>query len=107
MVPRNNPAYPDGFEIKPELFRIDGGVPIQGLPSEGHLQRIEKSLPHMAVEAFLPAKWFGIDELKAGMRLKVNIALVSYFREFAMVWSGSPGMGEISEPTSFREIVLE
>jgi hypothetical protein len=107
LVAKNNPSYPDGFEIKPELFRLEGGVPIQKLPSEGHVQRIEKSLPHMAVEAFLPAKWFGLDELKAGMCLKVNIALVSYFREFSMVWSGNPDIREISDPTVFRKIVLE
>jgi hypothetical protein len=107
LVAKNNPSYPDGFEIKPELFRLEGGVPVQKLPSEGHVQRIEKSLPHMAVEAFLPAKWFGLDELKAGMCLKVNIGLVSYFREFSMVWAGNPDTGEISDPTVFRKIVLE
>ena len=106
-LPRNNSSYPDGFEIKPELFRLEGGVPMLKLPAEGHVQRIEKSLPHMAVEAFLPAKWFGLDELKPGMRLEVNIALVSYFREFAMAWSGNPDVGEISDPKVFRKIVLE
>ncbi len=107
FVAKNNPAYPDGFKIEPELFRVEGGALVQKLPSEGHVQRIEKSLPHMAVEAFIPAKWFGLDELKAGMCLNVNIALVSYFREFEMVWAGKPAPGEISEPGVFRKIVLE
>jgi hypothetical protein len=61
----------------------------------------------MAVEAFFPAKWFGFDELKPGMRLRANIALVSYFREFAMVWAGNPEIKQISDPQVFREIVLE
>jgi hypothetical protein len=107
LVAKTNAAYPDGFEIKPELFRLDGGAPVQKLPSEGHVQRIEKSLPHMAVEAFLPAKWFGLDELKAGMCMEINISLVSYFREFTMTWAGNPDMGEISDPKAFRKIVLE
>jgi hypothetical protein len=107
LVPRDNPEYPDGFEIKAELFRMEKGVPGQKPASEGHVQRIEKSLPHMAVEAFFPAKWFGLDELKPGMRLRANISLVSYFREFAMTWAGSPEMSEILEPEDFREIVLE
>ena len=71
------------------------------------MQRIEKSLPHIAVEAFFPAQWFGLDELKPGMRLSANIALVSYFREFAMAWAGKPEISKISDPQVFTEIVLE
>ena len=108
LIAQNNPSCPDGFEIKPELFRLENGVPVQKLPSEGHVQRIEKSLPHIAVEAFFPpAQWFGLDELKPGMRLSANIALVSYFREFAMAWAGKPEMSNISNPQVFTEIVLE
>ncbi|SPF33519.1 conserved exported hypothetical protein [Syntrophobacter sp. SbD1] len=107
LIPQNNPSYPDGFEIKTELFRIEKGLPEQKLPSQGHVLRIEKSLPHMVVEAFFPAKWFGVDELKPGMRLRANIALVSYFREFEMTWAGNPQIKEISDPRDFREIELE
>ncbi|MGD0398802.1 MAG: hypothetical protein ABSC04_07805 [Syntrophobacteraceae bacterium] len=107
LIPENNSSYPDGFEIKPVVFRLQKGLPDQELSPEGHVQRIEKSLPHMAVEAFFPAKWFGVDELKRGMRLRANIALVSYFREFAMVWAGKPQLEQISDPQVFTEIVLE
>ncbi|MGA3113563.1 MAG: hypothetical protein ABSF90_03925 [Syntrophobacteraceae bacterium] len=107
LIPENNSSCPDGFEIKPELFRMEKGVPDQKLPSEGHVQRIEKSLPHMDVEAFFPAKWFGLDELKPGMRLRANIALVSYFREFTMVWAGNPEIKQIQDPQVSTEIVLE
>ncbi|MGA2936233.1 MAG: hypothetical protein ABSF52_03935 [Syntrophobacteraceae bacterium] len=107
LIPENNSSYPDGFEIKPQLFRVEKGVAEQKLSIEGHVQRIEKSLPHVAVEAFFPAKWFGLDELKPGMRLRANIALVSYFREFAMVWAGNPEIKQMSDPQVFTEIVLE
>ena len=107
LVAENDPGFADGFAIKPELFRMDKGAFVERLPSEGHVQKIEKALPHMAVEAFLPARWFGLDELRAGMRLKANIALVSYFREFAMAWAGQPDVRQISDPADFREIVLE
>ncbi len=107
LIPKSNPSYPDGFEITPELFRLEKGVPGQELPSEGHVQRMDKSLPHMAIEAFFPAKWFGLDELKPGMRLRANIALVSYYREFAMVWAGNPEIREILDPQAFTEIELE
>ncbi len=107
MVPADNPSYADGFEINPRLFRIEAGKPPERLPDEGHVQRLDKALPHMLIEAFLPAKWFGLDRLKPGMRLKANIALVSYYREFTMTLAGSPDMGEIGNPSKFKEIVLE
>ncbi|HYA43451.1 MAG TPA: hypothetical protein VEF34_19270 [Syntrophobacteraceae bacterium] len=106
LVPQSNRSYPDGFEIKAEIFRLEKGAP-QREPSQGHVQRIEKSLPHMAVEAFFPAKWFGLDELKSGMRFRANIGLLSYYHEFAMAWAGNAEMNEILEPQDFREIVLE
>jgi len=107
LVPEINPQYPDGFEIKPELFRMEAGKQSEPLPVAGYFQRLNKALPHMIVEAFYPAKWFGLTELKPGMRLKANIALVSYYREFTMAWAGKPGMLEINDPSEFREIVLE
>ncbi len=107
LVPRNNPSSPDGFDIDPELFRLKKGVSVEKLPAEGRLQRIHESLPHIAVEAFFPAGWFGVDKLKAGMRFKANIAMMSYFREFTMAWAGKPEEKPILEPDDFREIVLE
>ncbi|MHC1728104.1 MAG: hypothetical protein AB9866_19225 [Syntrophobacteraceae bacterium] len=106
LIPEGNPSFPDGFEIAPELFRIENGKTTQRLPVSGHVQKLEKALPHMAVEAFFPAEWFGVDELKAGMRLKANVGLVSYFREFSMTWAGRPEVTEVINPSSFREILL-
>lgn len=102
-----NRLSPDGFDIHPELYRMEAGKPSDSLPVAGHLQRLNKALPHVAVEAFFPAGWFGLDELRPGMHLKANIALVSYYREFTMTWAGKPGMSEINDPSEFREIVLE
>jgi hypothetical protein len=107
MIPGNNPSYADGFEIKPVLFRMEGARPVEKLSTAGHVQKLEKSLPHMAVEAFFPAKWFGVEELKPGMRFKANIGLVSYFREFSMTWAGGSGVGDVTNPSAFREIVLQ
>jgi len=107
LVPHKNPTFPDGFEITPELFRIESGKPVERLPEAGRVQRLEKSLPHMAVEAFFPAEWFGATKFTAGMHLRVNIALVSYYREFTMALAGEPCMAAIENPSEFKEIVLE
>ena len=102
-----NLQSPDGFDIHPETYRMEAGRQSEPLPVAGYFQRMNKALPHVAVEAFYPAKWFGLTELKPGMRLKANIALVSYYREFTMAWAGKSGMAEINDPSEFREIVLE
>ncbi len=107
MLPEKDAKYPDGFGINPELFRIENGRPAERIGEQGRVQRIEKSLPHMAVEAFFPASLFGLNELKPGMRLGLNIGLVSYFREFTMTLAGKPEMSDIENPSHFREVVLE
>ncbi|MGC8490623.1 MAG: hypothetical protein ACP5SH_02685 [Syntrophobacteraceae bacterium] len=107
LVPHNNPSAPDGFGIAPQLFRLENAVCVQKLANAGHVQRIDESLPHIAIEAFFPAKWFGVDGLKAGMRFRVNIGMISYFREFTMSWAGIPEVGAITSPADFREIVLK
>ena len=107
LVPGKNPSSPDGFDIVPELFRLENTVRVQKLRTEGRLQRINESLPHIAMEAFLPAGWFGVDKLKSGMRFRVNIGVMSYFREFTMTWAGKPEERLISAPEDFREIVLK
>jgi len=106
LVPRDNPAFFDGFEVLPELFRMEDGKPAERMRETGHLQKLDKSLPHVVVEAFFPAQWFGTNELKAGMRLKANVALVSYFKEFSMAWAGGAGISEINSPSAFRDIEL-
>ncbi|MGC9195199.1 MAG: hypothetical protein ACP5IL_07065 [Syntrophobacteraceae bacterium] len=107
LVPRDNPSSPDGFDLIPELFRIKNGVCVEKLSADGHMQRINESLPHIGMEAFFPARWFGVDKLKSGMRFKVNIAMMSYFREFTMAWAGKPDEGHIGAPEDFREIILK
>ncbi len=106
LIPENNPSFPDGFEIVPELFRIENGKALERLPTSGRVQKIEKALPHVAVEAFFPAEWFGVEELKSGMRLRANIAMISYFREFSMTWAGNSATTEAVNPSSLREILL-
>ncbi len=107
LIPQKNPSSPGGFKIDPELFRLENGVCVQKLPTNGRLEKIHESIPRIAIEAFFPAKWFGVDKLKAGMRFKLNIAMMSYFREFTMTWAGKPEERLLSEPDDFREIVLK
>ena len=107
LVPQPNPAFPDGFEVKPQLYRYANGRPAERLGTEGRVQRIEKSLPHMVVEAFFPAAWFGLKELHAGQKLNLNIHAVSYYRELTMSWEGNPQIMPPKLPDALKQIVLQ
>ena len=107
LVPQPNPAFPDGFEVKPQLWRYANGRPAEQLATESSVQRIEKSLPHMVVEAFFPAAFFGEKRLRAGQELQMNIHAVSYYRELIMSWKGSPQLLPTKLPEGMKRIVLQ
>lgn len=107
LVPQPNAAFPDGFEVKPHLYRYAEGRPAEQVPTEGKLQRIEKSLPHMVVEAFFPAEWLGAEKLRAGQKLRMNIQVMSFYREFIMSWAGAPQLQPTRLPDVLREVVLQ
>jgi hypothetical protein len=89
LIPRANPLFPDGFEVQPRLYRMLDGKPSELLPVRGRIQRLDKSLPHMALEAFLPAEWVGLKNLQPGMKLRLSISMTSYYRELTMRWAGT------------------
>jgi hypothetical protein len=92
--------------MKPRLYRYLNGQVAAQLSVEGTVQHIEKSLPHVAVEAFFPAEWFGVRKLHAGLKLRMNIQMVSYYREFIMSWTGAPQLQPTRMPEALREVVL-
>lgn len=106
LVPAKDPRFPDGFEIAPRLYRYKDGRPVESLPSQGHVQRLNKSLPHMAVEAFFPASWLGRERLDAGSKLRMNVVLASYYGEMTMTWSGEPNFKNLVHPASMRTVLL-
>ncbi|WP_049766425.1 hypothetical protein [Syntrophobacter fumaroxidans] len=106
LVPADNPDFPDGFEIRPLLFQSLDGKPPERVPTAGRVQRLDKSLPHMAVEAFIPSELLGVPELREGMELDMNVTLVSYYREFVMTWAGKPDAEGTVSPEGVRKVVL-
>lgn len=106
LVPQANSALPDGFEIIPKLYRKAENGAMELMPNDGRVQRIHKSLPHMLLEAFLPAEWLGVPELKEGMPLRMNMTLVSFYREMAMSWAGAPRLGGTGGMEGLRAVIL-
>ncbi|MGV8073165.1 MAG: hypothetical protein AB2L11_01195 [Syntrophobacteraceae bacterium] len=106
LIPKPNPEFPDGFEVLPILYRYKDEMPTERLPVQGRVQRLDKSLPHMAVEAFFPAEWFGMKQLQPETILKANVHLANYYNEHIMSWSGSPSLQSVEDPRSLKAIVL-
>jgi hypothetical protein len=106
LIPREETLSYDGFQVEPRLFRYRNGKQPELLPAQGHVQRLNKSLPHMVLEAFIPAEWLGLDRFEPGMQLKMNIALMNYYRELTMTWSGTPTLRDAEDPSALRTIML-
>jgi hypothetical protein len=68
---------------------------------------LHKPLPHIAVEAFFPAQWLGHGRLTEGMELRMNVVLVTYYRELAMSWGGPVDLETPGQVPTLRSVVLE
>jgi hypothetical protein len=107
LVPQPNSLFPDGFEVRPRLYRYAGGLPVERLATEGKVQHIDKSLPHMVVEAFFPADYLGFKRLHSGLKLQMNIHLMSFYRELISSWVGTPQIKPTKLPEFLRWVVLQ
>ena len=107
LIPRSNALFADGFEVLPQLYRMVDGKPAELLPTGNHIQRLNKSLPHMVLEAFCPADWMGLKELRPGMKLRMNIVMTSYYRELTMSWAGTAGLDLSKDSNALKVVVLQ
>ncbi len=110
MLPNPDANEPDGFGIKPRVVQWKSGQPTRNavpVATAGRVQRIHKSLPHMHVEAFLPAQSLGYPILKAGMQLSLNIVMANYYREFTMSWPGRAALDQAADPDLMKTVVLK
>ena len=107
LVPEPAPALPDGFDVKPRLFKMVDGKPAQEMGTAGRVQRLNKSLPHMHLEAFFPCEMFGLERFKAGAMLQMNVAMTNYFHEFTMGWTSNGIQDGSKGPAVLREVVLQ
>ena len=106
LTPRRSVKYPDRLEIAPELHRYELGRPAAAVALDGRVQQLEKPLPHIGLEAFVPAADLGRDQLAAGTRLRVNVAVVGYYRERTMAWAGTPTADPRGMDRTLRPVVL-
>lgn len=106
LVPQLDSRLPDGFDVKPKLYKVNYGRQVEVPTGSRYVQRIKKSLPHMMVETFIPSEWLGIKQLYPGQELELNLAVVSYFRELGMSWSAPVELGTGRVPSQLKKVIL-
>lgn len=104
LTPRESTRFADRLEITPQLYGTKDWLPVERLPDD-RVAKLARPLPHIALEAFLPAASLGTEVLAPGMRLDLHVEVVSFYRERTMTWShpvrlsGGAATPALSAPT--------
>lgn len=106
LSPVRGQRFPDRLEVQPQLYRYEAGKPVEQLPVQGHLQKLNKPLPHIAFEAFFPAEWLGFERLQVGSKLQMNILVRSYYRELTMTWTNTDSLDNNDRSDTLRSVIL-
>jgi hypothetical protein len=70
------------------------------------VQHLEAEAPRISCEAQFPPKLFGLPFFREGMRLKMNIIVISHFRAQEMFWSEGTATEAFSRPERWRTVTL-
>lgn len=107
LFPEPSEKYAERLEIQPQVYRYTDNKPADRMPVQGHLQKLDKPLPHISFEAFLPAQWLGFDHLRGGDKLKINIYITNYYRELTMVWAETGDLKDSELPGALKTVLLK
>ena len=70
------------------------------------VQYLNAEAPRISCEAHFPPQVFRLPFLTAGMRLKMNIVVISHYRGQEMFWSEGTGTKTFSRPEGWRAVTL-
>ncbi|MEW5773087.1 MAG: hypothetical protein AB1916_06135 [Thermodesulfobacteriota bacterium] len=86
LSPANSTQWANVWEITPRAYALDGdrAEPAPDLA----VAQLAKPLPHIALEAFVPAAALGLPALRAGQSLRLGLDVRGFFRERRMTFPG-------------------
>lgn len=86
LTPKPHEKYEGRFELVPSLYEYGPGTDQNGrlLGAAGLLQALDRPLPHIAVELFLPARMLGFERFSAETTLTLRIRVGNFYREMEM-----------------------
>ena len=112
FVPEEVPFSPDAatnargsIVLVPYLYAYspDGEArPLSG----GTAQHLRAEAPRISCEAHFPADLFGLPCFTQGMRIKMNIVVISHYRGQEMFWSDGTATNTFSRPEGWRAVML-
>ncbi len=108
LLPRPHAQYEGRFELEPRLYEIASDGSLTRLDTTGLLQALDKPLPHVALELFLPARFLGVEALAPGDTLHARLFVTSFYRELTMSFDHVPDAahGRSAEVPLPRTLVL-
>jgi hypothetical protein len=69
-------------------------------------QHLNAESPRTSCEAHFPPRLFGLASFSKGMRLKMNIVVISHYRGQEMFWSEGTATKTFSRPEGWRDVTL-
>jgi hypothetical protein len=70
------------------------------------VQHLNAEAPRISCEAHFPPGLFGLPLFREGMRLNMNIVVVSHYRGQEMFWSEGTAVKTFSRPEGWRDVTL-
>ncbi len=107
LVPRLDQRCADGFELEAKAYTYRGTTPVLTSAPVLKMQRINKSLPHVMLEAFVSATSLGVQELRNDMKLNLGLAVTNFYREFTMCWPSCSKRASHVELPSLTPVLLQ
>lgn len=89
----------------PDLYAYcaDGAPrPLSGATAQHH----KAEAPRISCEAHFPPQLFGLSSFTEGMKMKMNIVIISHFRAQEMFWSEGTATKTFSRPAGWRDVML-
>ena len=93
-----------GLDVK--LYRYVDFQPAELIPSDPYVQRLKKPIPHIVLEGVVPAAWLGVPSLKPNQKLRVNIALVKFYRDAMMSLAGAAHQANAHSASSLENLCV-
>jgi hypothetical protein len=74
--------------------------------SEATVQYLDAAAPRISCKAYFPPRLFQLPFFRAGMRLKMNIVVISHYRGQEMFWSEGTAKATFTRPEGWRAVML-
>jgi len=91
--------------FEPHLYTYASGRSPRPLETAA-VAHLHTAAPRVSCAAHFPARTLGLTTLRKGMKLHVNVVIISHYRGHEMYWSGGTAAQTFTRPEEWRPVVL-